>query len=376
MKSFKKIIALTMSLAISCAMCGALTNYAIAEESVSLEDHIKDIDTLLEAPLVDFSGNQAFVRFSLMTHVSGCVISADDMKWEVSGTAEASFNGGKLIKSLSYNNNLAEAYCIITANSPGTVTVSGTEIDAYTRSPINTIYWNFNVGEDGNFDGTVNHDKPVESTILGDVNADGEFSIADVVLFQKWLLSASNTKLANWKAADLNEDDTLDVFDLTLMRKLLLEKSGNNSNKSIEYTVLDEEWTWVKGDNFKGEIDAVSTYSEMCDIIESVDEYEHMQSALYERLSDKGVDEEFFDDNVIIVLYGSVGGSTRTVTIDEISKKQNSLTVYTTTKDNGPPSPDMRSYRMILAINSADFQGIDEVSHVDDFISYWDNMLG
>lgn len=372
MKKFKKIIALTMSLVMSSSMCAALPNDAIAEERVSLEDYIKDIDTLLEAPWVDFSGNQAFVRFSLMTHVSGCVISADDMKWKVSGTAETSFNGGKLIKSLSYNNNLAEAYCIITANSPGTVTVSGTEIDAYTRSPINTIYWNFNVGEDGNFDGTVTHDKPVESDVLGDVNNDGKFSVADMVQLQKWLLSVSDIKLANWQAADLNGDGTLDVFDLTLMRKLLLEKSGNNSNKSIEYTVLDTEWTWVKGDNFKGEINAASTYDEMCDIIEGIDEYDHMKSALYDRLSDKGIDEKFFDDNVIIVLYGSVGGSTRNVTIDKITKEQKSLTVHTTTSDNGPPSPDMRSYRMLLAIDSADFQGIDEVSYADDFISYWE----
>lgn len=60
--------------------------------------------------------------------------------------------------------------------------------------------------------------------IKGDINADGSFDIADVVMFQKWLLAVPNTKLNNWKAADLCKDDRLDVFDLVLMKRLLLVK--------------------------------------------------------------------------------------------------------------------------------------------------------
>ena len=63
-------------------------------------------------------------------------------------------------------------------------------------------------------------------TVSGDVNADGELTIADVVLLQKWLLAVPDTHLENWKAADLCEDNRLDVFDLCLMRRLLID--GNN----------------------------------------------------------------------------------------------------------------------------------------------------
>ncbi len=56
----------------------------------------------------------------------------------------------------------------------------------------------------------------------GDVNADGKFTIADVVLFQKWLLAVPNVTLPDWKAADLCDDDRLDVFDLCMMKRLLL----------------------------------------------------------------------------------------------------------------------------------------------------------
>lgn len=62
-----------------------------------------------------------------------------------------------------------------------------------------------------------------EETVLGDVNADGVFSVADVVLLQKWILATPDTKLANWKAANLCEDDRLDVFDLCLMKRMLAE---------------------------------------------------------------------------------------------------------------------------------------------------------
>ena len=58
--------------------------------------------------------------------------------------------------------------------------------------------------------------------IKGDVNADGTFDVLDVVHLQKWLSAVPNTKLADWKAADLYVDDQLDAFDLGLMKRALL----------------------------------------------------------------------------------------------------------------------------------------------------------
>ncbi len=72
------------------------------------------------------------------------------------------------------------------------------------------------------FEGTT---EPVTS-VQGDVNADGEFNISDVVLLQKWLLAVPNTKLNNWKAADLCKDDRLDVFDLCLLKRELIDSNN------------------------------------------------------------------------------------------------------------------------------------------------------
>lgn len=64
-------------------------------------------------------------------------------------------------------------------------------------------------------------------TLSGDVNGDNEFNVADVIALQKWLLAVPDTHLANWKAADLCEDDRLDVFDLCLMKRELIAKNTN-----------------------------------------------------------------------------------------------------------------------------------------------------
>ncbi len=65
-----------------------------------------------------------------------------------------------------------------------------------------------------------------EPEIACDVNCDGEFTVADVVLLQKWLLAVPDTHLADWEAADLCKDNRLDVFDLCLMKQALLNQTS------------------------------------------------------------------------------------------------------------------------------------------------------
>ena len=62
-----------------------------------------------------------------------------------------------------------------------------------------------------------------ETIIVGDVNADGSFNVSDLVLMQKWLLAVPDAELKNWKAGDLCDNGILDVFDLCVMRKKLIE---------------------------------------------------------------------------------------------------------------------------------------------------------
>lgn len=83
------------------------------------------------------------------------------------------------------------------------------------------------LGTNGQSAGCVNYTVfAVEATdkpISGDVNADGMFDIADIVMMQKWLLCAG--ELTDWQAGDLCEDGIINVFDLCFMRKMLLQPS-------------------------------------------------------------------------------------------------------------------------------------------------------
>lgn len=59
---------------------------------------------------------------------------------------------------------------------------------------------------------------------FGDCNDDGELTVSDAVILQKWLLSVPDAKLDNWESADMNDDGVIDIFDMVLMRQALIKK--------------------------------------------------------------------------------------------------------------------------------------------------------
>lgn len=77
------------------------------------------------------------------------------------------------------------------------------------------------LGVNGQSSGCVGYSVIVTDEIVqGDVNADGVLSVADIVAMQKYILNSGT--INNWKAGDLYEDGRIDVFDLCLMRQMLI----------------------------------------------------------------------------------------------------------------------------------------------------------
>ncbi len=58
--------------------------------------------------------------------------------------------------------------------------------------------------------------------IRGDVNADGNFTVADLVMLQNYLVRRG--EVTDWNVGDLCKDNHLDVFDLVAMRKELISQ--------------------------------------------------------------------------------------------------------------------------------------------------------
>lgn len=75
----------------------------------------------------------------------------------------------------------------------------------------------------------------------GDVNNDGFFGVADVVMMQNYLLG--NGELTKWQCADMDDDGEIDVFDYILMRQELLNSPElnppyvpENPDPNLDYT--------------------------------------------------------------------------------------------------------------------------------------------
>lgn len=103
------------------------------------------------------------------------------------------------------------------------------------------------LGMNGQSSGCVNYTVAVtEKTAYlrkGDVNDDGAFSIADVVMLQKWLNGIAGAVLTNWQAGDLNEDQKVNAIDLSVMKQMLLEdmtSATDPSDRTFQFDVKDD----------------------------------------------------------------------------------------------------------------------------------------
>ena len=71
------------------------------------------------------------------------------------------------------------------------------------------------------------------TTQFGDVNFDQTVSMTDAIQLQRYLLGNSSA-LGNWKNADLDENDVIDIFDLAVLKRQILgEKTEAGGTLSI-----------------------------------------------------------------------------------------------------------------------------------------------
>lgn len=147
--------------------------------------------------------------------------------WEINskGTEETTFTNADL-KEIESRYSVEVRYKSNDNSSEGTCTI---RIYTYVREREVSTVCEFNYTID---------DK--NTSIKGDINADGVFNVSDVVLLQKWLLAVPDTHLADWKAGNFIEDDRLDVFDLCLMKRELIYGSPKKEYPVKNPEVIDE----------------------------------------------------------------------------------------------------------------------------------------
>ncbi len=83
----------------------------------------------------------------------------------------------------------------------------------------------------------------IASEICGDVNVDKIITVFDVILLQKWILGIDIGDLPNWKSADLDGNETIDLntllgesaeVDQIVLTEFQLKLSDTNYNGLVE----------------------------------------------------------------------------------------------------------------------------------------------
>lgn len=161
--------------------------------------------------------------------------------------------------------------------------------------------------------------------LKGDVNADGNFTVADVVMLRKWLIAELDVKLVNWKAADLNGDNKLNSADLAMMKRELV-----NTVTESNHNIYSEKRINMIG--YSDEISKLEENGKSSAVITSTEELRAYLSQITEkRVIDPMLDkynDSFFNDNVLLVkcIFQSCGGKNM-YQIDSVYYEGDSLVV-------------------------------------------------
>ena len=92
-----------------------------------------------------------------------------------------------------------------------------------TEDGANICQWEYWGGDGQKFILEAAEEVKAPEKIKGDVNADGSFTIADLVMLEKYLLGAGT--LIDWQAGDLCNDGIIGVFDIIEMRKEIIKQT-------------------------------------------------------------------------------------------------------------------------------------------------------
>lgn len=84
----------------------------------------------------------------------------------------------------------------------------------------------FTVTEDGTL-----KKETLSSNLKGDVNIDGEVTVADVIMLQKYLLKAQTFTLGNYVNADTCVEGDVNVFDLAMLKRIVVNQNKENTKE-------------------------------------------------------------------------------------------------------------------------------------------------
>lgn len=111
-------------------------------------------------------------------------------------------------------------YSLLTASSDNAGCADVFEIS--TEDGANICQWEYWGGDGQKFILEAAEEVKAPEKIIGDVNADSKFTVADLVMLEKYLLGTGT--LTDWQAGDLYNNGIIDVYDMIEMRKEIIKQ--------------------------------------------------------------------------------------------------------------------------------------------------------
>ena len=193
----------------------------VMKSNVYCSNHY-DSDSNLTNGMMSIGGN--FYQYNNGTRTDNFVQKGTEIKFVGSGihdihSQSANTTISNIIltngASISFNGKLngfsAINSCVFSSSDTTVANVSGNTVQS-----VSAGYATLKIDDNSSIELTV------ENVVTGDANGDGKFTVADAVILQKWLLAVPHVRLANWEACDLCEDGKIDVFDLCVLKRKLV----------------------------------------------------------------------------------------------------------------------------------------------------------
>lgn len=151
----------------------------------------------------------------IIQNSDGKALTISDNSAENGANIMLSESNGSQSQKFKLQCNKDGSYAILTVVSDGLSCADVFEISL--EDGANICQWEFWNGDGQKF--ILEPALKSNNKIVGDVNSDGKFSVADLVMMERYLLNAGT--LTDWIAGDICKDEVIDVYDLIRMRELI-----------------------------------------------------------------------------------------------------------------------------------------------------------
>lgn len=207
-----------------------------------------------------------------------------------------------------------------------------------------------------------------EEAVMGDANGDGILGVSDAVTLQNGLLGIQTLKYS--ENIDLCEDGVIDVYDLCLLKKMVVEIPEKNvyAQLSVEMIGYSDELLKRAWSDESSEV--ITSTNQLREYLDSITEEDN--KGAIEHYAAR-FDDSFFEENVMLAncIYQSCGGGIM-YKIDSVSRKNDTIIVKYS--DNYQFSaPDVVNGLFAMAIISKDDYNSENVIW-DYQVKYFDDI--